>query len=209
MHSPEALAFSIRSPFPSMRRKIKDGNPKWKSPIRHVRGLKFRFSPFMTLAGYEYYFDSWVDVWHIEPNGADSGTICKTKWYKDKQGNQRGRQTWKWHFWHYKVSWSLLYKWRRWLFTRCAECGGPSRKGNMVNHSDAGWYGAPRVPLWCGEIKLYHSECLSKVSKQRHELIHTHEKATCWTCSGKSSFAAKRKQAASKKVAKELFGGKP
>lgn len=181
MHSPEALAFSIRSPFPSMRRKIRDDQyPKWSSPIRFVKGRGLRYSPFMRLAGYEFYFDSWVDFWHMEPNGADSGTVC------------RGRKSWKWHFWHYKVSPSLLYKWRRYLFTRCAECGGPSRKGHMVNHSDAGWYGAPKTPLWCGSIKVYHAECLSKVSKARHELLHNHEKATCWTCSGADSFKAKR-----------------
>jgi hypothetical protein len=205
MHSPEALAFSIRSPFPSMRRKVKEGNPRWKSPIRHVRGLKFRYSPFMTLGGYEYYFDSWVDFWHMEPGGADSGTVCKTKWWKDKQGNQRGRQTWKWHFWHYKVSWSLIYKWRRHLLTRCAECGGPSRKGHVVNHSDAGWYGGPKVPIWCGEVHLYHSECLSKKSKRLHE----HDPRGCYACSGKASFEFNRKQRnGSKELAKRLFGGK-
>lgn len=208
MHSPEALAFSIRSPFPSMRRKVRDDQPQWKSPI-YFRNGKLRTSCFMTLAGHEFYFDSWVDVWHYEPNGADSGTICKTKWYKDRHGQQRAKQTWKWHFWHYKVSFSLLYKWRRHLFTRCAECGGPSRKGHMVNHSDNGWYGGPKIPFWCGEINMYHSECMSKMSKRRTESIHTHEKATCWHCSGAASFQAKAKKREASKVAKDLFGSKP
>lgn len=203
MHSPEALAFSIRSPFPSMRRKVRDDQPQWKSPIRHVRGLKFRVSPFMTLAGYEYYFDSWVDVWHMEPGGADSGTICKTKWYKDRQGRDRAKQTWRWHFWHYKVSWSLIYKWRRYLFTRCAECGGPSRKGHMVNHSDAGWYGGPKVPIWCGEVHLYHSECLSKKNKRHHE----HDPRGCYQCSGKSSFEYNRNKAYKQRLFSSLFKG--
>lgn len=196
MHSPEVLAFSIRSPFPSMKRKIRDDQfPKWQSPIRYVKGRGFRYSPFMRIAGYEFYFDSWVDVWHMEPNGADSLTVCKNR-VLDADGKfVRFSTAWKWHFWHYKVSPSLLYKWRRYLFTRCAECGGPSRKGNMVNHSDGGWYGAPKTPLWCGSIKVYHAECLSKVSKARHDLIHNHEKESCYVCSGAASFKINRGKA--------------
>lgn len=203
MHSPEVLVFSIRSPFPSMRRKVKEGNPRWKSPFRR-HGFKFRFSPFMTLAGYEYYFDSWVDVWHIEPGGADSGTICRTKWYKDRHGRDRAKKPWKWHFWHYKISPSLLYKWRRWLFTRCAECGGPSRKGNVVNHSDGGWHDRWKVPLWCGEVHLYHSECLSKKSKRLHE----HDPRGCYSCSGKAAFEYNRnkpKRDENRRIVTSLF----
>lgn len=193
MHSPEVLVFSIRSPFPSMRHKLRDDQyPKWQSPIRFVKGRGFRYSPFMRIAGYELYFDSWLDVWHMEPNGADSGTVCKTKWYKDKQGRDRAKQTWRWHFWHYKLSPSLLYKWRRYLFTRCAECGGPSRKGHVVNHSDGGFGGRPKTPLWCGEVHLYHSECLSKKTKQHNEQLHNHEKASCYFCSGAASFKINR-----------------
>lgn len=205
MHSPEALAFSIRSPFPSMRRKVRDDQPQWKSPI-YFRGGKLRTSAFMTLAGYEYYFDSWVDVWHYEPNGADSGTICKTKWYKDRHGNDRAKQTWRWHFWHYKVHFSLIYKWRRYLFTRCAECGGPSRKGHVVNHSDSGWGGGPKVPIWCGEVHLYHSECLSKKSKRHHE----HDPRGCYACSGKASFEYNRNKSSrddSRRLVTGLFKG--
>lgn len=193
MHSPETLAFSIRSPFPSMRRKIRDDQyPKWQSPIRYVKGRGLRYSPFMRIAGYEFYFDSWVDVWHMEPNGADSLTICRDR-ITDTDGKfVRWSHAWKWHFWHYKVSPSLLYKWRRRLFTRCAECGGPSRKGNVVNHSDGGFGGRPKTPLWCGEVHLFHADCLSKLTKQRQEQLHNHEKESCYFCSGAASFKINR-----------------
>lgn len=207
MHSPEVLAFSIRSPFPSMRRKVNEGSKRWKSPITHVKGLKFRYNPFMTLAGYEFYFDSWVDVWHMEPGGADALTVCKNRITDENGKFVRWSHAWKWHFWHYSVKFSLLYKWRRWLFTRCAECGGASRKGHMVNFSDGGWYGSPKTPLWCGEIQLYHSECFEKMNKRRYESIHQHVKDRCYACVGKDAFKLPKPTEAMR-VAKMLFGGK-
>lgn len=202
MHSPEVLVFSIRSPFPSMRRKVKEGNPRWRSPFRR-RGFKFRFSPFMTLAGYEFYFQDWVMVWHYEPGGRDALTVCRDR-YKNKKGEWKYTNGWKWHFWHWKITPSLLYKWRRYLFTRCAECGGPSRKGNVVNVSNGGWDGGPKVPLWCGEVHLFHSECLSKLNKRHHE----HDPRGCYACSGKASFEYNRnkpKREASRRIVTDLF----
>lgn len=183
MHSPEVLAFSILSPFPKITKRTKS----------RVTSIKFG-SHFWYIGDYELYFESLVDVWHMEPDGKDALTICEKRW-KDKDGKWHYSKAWRWHFWHYKVSPSILYKWRRRLFTRCAECGGPSRKGHVVNHSDNGWYGGPKMPLWCGEINIYHSECMAKMSKRRHDGIHDHEKANCYNCSGAASFRLNRNKA--------------
>jgi hypothetical protein len=69
-----------------------------------------------------------VTIWHDEPGGADSGTVCSYAAAK------RHPQHWtlQWHHWQ---------KIRRTLFTRCEWCGGPSRTGDRVNISRQ-WWGA-------------------------------------------------------------------
>jgi hypothetical protein len=188
MHSPEVLAWSVYRPWPTIRKQSHRANaPKWQLPIRKRKGGGFYMSHFGYFNGYELYWPSAIDVWHMEPGGADALTICRDR-KKDKHGNWKFTHGWKWHFWHYKVSWSFIYGWRRYLLTRCAECGGPSRKGHMVNVSNGGWDGGPKVPIWCGEVHLFHSECLSRVNKQ----YHTHDPRGCYACSGKASFEYNR-----------------
>lgn len=192
MHSPEALAFSIVRPWPQISKSpMRKNVPKWQLPIIRRSDGSFMLSRFAYANGRELYFPSLFDIWHMEPGGRDSGSVCKTKWYKDKNGNDRAKQTWRWHFWHYKVTPVFIYDIRRRLLTRCAECGGPDRKGNRVNHSNSGWGGGPKVPIWCGEVHLYHADCLAKLSKQRHE----HDPRGCYACSGKASFEFNRRDA--------------
>ena len=194
MHSPEVLAWSVYRPWPSIRKHgVRQNNPRWRSPITFHRG-KLRISHFAYFDGVELYWPSIIDVWHMEPGGKDALTVCQDR-YKDKNGEWHYSQGWKWHFWHYKVSWSFIYGWRRWLFTRCAECGGPSRKGHVVNVSTGGWDGAAKTPLWCGEIKLYHSDCYAQVSRQ----THMHDPSKCYSCKQKSD------DEANKELASRLF----
>jgi len=172
MHSPEVLAFRVKSPF-------------WRT-LKFANGTKHRVH------------NSIIEIWHIEPGNKDALTVCKNKIYDDEGNFVRFTRSWAWHIHHWQISPTILYKWRRRLFTRCAECGGPSRKGKQVNHSNAGWDGAPKTPLWCSEIKLYHSECLAKVSARAHH----HDPATCYQCKKK----AEKTEAA--KVLEPLFGKK-
>ena len=205
MHSPEVLAFHIRSPFPTRmnKKKLPPEAQQWKSPFYWSKGRGLRFSPFMHLAGREFHFEDIAMIWHIEPGGKDALTVCERRW-KDAEGKWHYSKAWRWHIWHWQVSPSLLYKWRRRLFTRCAYCGGPSRKGSVVNVSDGGWDGAPKTPLWCGEIQLYHSKCHAIISNNRHR----HDPRGCYGCSGKASFEFNRRQRnGSRELAKRLFGG--
>lgn len=190
MHSPEALAFSIVRPWPQINKSpMRKTAPKWQLPIVRRDDGSFFISRFAYANGYELYWPSMFDIWHMEPGGHDSGSVCKSKWYKDKQGRDRCKQVWKWHVHHWKITPVFIYNIRRRLLTRCAECGGPDRKGNRVNHSNSGWGGGPKVPLWCGEVHLYHADCLAKLSKQHH----AHDPRGCYACSGKASFDFNRK----------------
>lgn len=138
MHDPMVMAFSIRRPWPEIRKSRRKNPPRWEWR---------RWSSFVHFAGRELYFPSLVTVWHVEPHGADS-----------LQGECKGTR-WQWHVHHWHIQWDFLQKWRRRLLTRCEWCGGRSRKGDAVNHSHQ-WDG-PKQPLWRGERGLYHQDCSS------------------------------------------------
>jgi hypothetical protein len=62
-----------------------------------------------------------LDVWHDEPNGADSGTVCK--------GHRSSDLTWPNVRWAWTHRSHLHYRWwpylrvNRWLTDHCVECG--------------------------------------------------------------------------------------
>jgi hypothetical protein len=64
---------------------------------------------------------------------------------------------WRFHVHHWKIQVHSLQALRRRLLTRCAWCGGRSRKGDLVNVSHS-WDG-PRGRWWQGEPGLYHQDC--------------------------------------------------
>lgn len=94
----------------------------------------------------------WLEVWHREPGGQDSGAVCPP-----------GR--WKWHLHHWRLNSIPLKMLRRRLLTRCAWCGGRSRKGDAVNFAH-GWR-TDRAPWWRGETHLFHMDCSSVEAAHR------------------------------------------
>lgn len=90
---------------------------------------------------------SMVTVWHREPGGADALSVCKH------------HSWWRLHVHHWRIQVPPLQHLRRRLLTRCAWCGGRSRKGDMVDVSHT-WDGQ-RAPWWRGERGLFHSDCSS------------------------------------------------
>ncbi|MEU2013077.1 hypothetical protein [Nocardia sp. NPDC019302] len=94
----------------------------------------------------------WIEVWHREPGGKDSGAVCP-------------RNRWAWHVHHWRLNSIPLKMLRRRLLTRCAWCGGKSRKGDSVNHA-RGWRDR-RGPWWRGEDDLYHGDCLTMETAAR------------------------------------------
>lgn len=117
MHDPLCVAFTIRRPWP-------------KSYL--VPGKR--------------YWPALVTVWHREPNGHDSGTICPY------------RAHWR-HPWHWRIQVHSLQELRRRLLTHCEWCHGRHARRDPVNNS-LQWDG-DRGPWWRGERGLYHSDCAS------------------------------------------------
>lgn len=133
MHDPLVVAFEIPRPWPS---------------YFHIKAGRRRYWPAM------------VTVWHREPGGHDSGEVCKH--YRREQrpdGTWKATtlRSWKWHVHHWRIQVPALQELRRRLLTRCAWCGGRSRKGDAVNVSHS-WDG-PRSRWWQGERGLYHRDC--------------------------------------------------
>lgn len=142
MHDPEVVAFRIRRPFPEKPRRVGATAPQWRWQIHYQ---DFYVSPFITVAGREFYFPDLVTVWHREPHGEDA-----------LQGECRGTR-WQWHIHHWQIQWTVLQKWRRRLLTRCEWCGGRSTKRDVVNCSHQ--WDREKQPLWRGERGLFHGDC--------------------------------------------------
>lgn len=136
MHDSAVLALSVSLPIPSRISKTRTDR----------RGLSW---PFLYLGGYEVYFGhTLVDVWHEEPGGADSGTVC------------RDRRLWT-HVRHLRLRYPMLRDLRRRLFTTCEWCGELGSRRHPVNISH-GWGGDERdgkAPWWVGDRARYHREC--------------------------------------------------
>lgn len=141
MHDPLVVAFEIRRPWPKRQRRTTGPSWSWG----YGRGRRWRPGAFMNIAGVRLYWPALITVWHAEPGGADSGTVCK--WTSH----------WRWHAHHWRIQVHPLQNLRRWALTRCAWCGGPSRRGGRVNVSHQ-WDG-PRGRWWQGAPGLYHQDC--------------------------------------------------
>jgi hypothetical protein len=117
MHDPLVVLFEIKRPWPR--------TTKGKTTTRR-------------------YWPALITVWHREPNGHDSGTIC-------------ARSSRTWHIHHWKVQICPLQKLRRWALTRCEWCGGRQRKHDPINVGSQ-WDGV-RTRWWRGEADLRHHDC--------------------------------------------------
>lgn len=178
MHDPLVVAHTIVRPWPSRSGFSATGSrgdgTRWK--IRHYHACtdycrandpphrpgafpwwKPRsYSRFWRVAGTDLYWPPLVTIWHREPGGADALSACQRR-YQDKHGKWRYSKGWRWHVHHWHVKVEPFTTWRRRLLTRCAWCGGRSRKHDAVNVSFS-WDG-PAGRWWQGEPGLYHRDC--------------------------------------------------
>lgn len=173
MHDPLVVAFEIRRPWPR-----RDAQP----PLRGAGRFEWQrhgpwwkpgsWSPFVTAFGRRWYFPELLTVWHVEPGGHDSGEVCKHRVstrQPDGTWQHRYPHGWRWHVHHWRIQIPALQELRRRLLTRCAWCGGPSRKGDRVDCSHS-WDG-PRGRWWQGEPGLFHGDCSS--------IEHAHRSCVC------------------------------
>lgn len=159
MHDPEVVAFEIRRPWPK-REKGRCPKDRWQWR---------RWSPFITLAGHRFYFPSLITVWHVEPGGADSNTVCKFKPVRllGRNRNDCARlYWWQLHVHHWQLQIHPLQRLRRYLLTRCAWCGGRHTKRDPINTGTGGWY-PKKAPWWRGEAEIAHSDCYSVLAAHR------------------------------------------
>jgi hypothetical protein len=161
MHDPMVVAHEIRRPWPS-RSSFSNGERRWQIRYSWATWRTLwkpgTYRAFWTLAGREFFFPALVVVWHVEPGGRDCGEVCK-HWRTKRDGQRVPDRRWKWHIRHWKLQFPPLQALRRSLLTRCAWCGGRSRKGDQVNCSHQ-WDG-PRGKWWHGEPGLFHADCSS------------------------------------------------
>jgi hypothetical protein len=130
MHSPEVLLYGVRV------RRLRRREPHPRSGVR--------FRRYVYLA----------DIWHYDPRGADSGTVCG-------RIPRRGAARLFWgarHVRHLRVSFPLLVEVRRRLVDRCAHCRGRSTRRDPVNHR-LGWDAVLRAHWWSSSSDVYHSRC--------------------------------------------------
>lgn len=151
MHSPEVMVFSINRPF-----------PKTYKRYGKARNTVVGFRQFWYIGSREFYFPSVITVWHNEPNGMDSGTVCR--------GMGGTELTWhniQWaisHRKHLEIHIEPIRSLNRWINDRCSECGNRFRR----NEARFG-YG------WSDTREVFHNKCMSlRNSRAQIEDLHAY-----------------------------------
>lgn len=133
MHDPSVVVFDVHVPIP-VRSRFDDSRPderRWslgRFRRTNPENLGEPVYPWWNLDGWRpkiagrgFRWLTLATVWHEEPNGADSGTVCKgmggteLTWHNVK---------WAWkHRKHLSIQIRPYLRVRSWLFDRCDECG--------------------------------------------------------------------------------------
>jgi hypothetical protein len=200
MHDPMVVAHDIPLPLPRRDRwREKRIDRRW-GLIRQRRtnpeNLGEPVYPWwrprgwtVVAAGRVYRMRHLATIWHVEPGGRDSGSVCThylrgdawrslPRWrarlnpfIKPLDGGEwAADRSWKWHVWHWHIQVHALQHLRARLFDRCTLC---RRKGRPnVSH---GWDN-PALGWWKFRSRqgLYHMECSSLVSAQRQGAVDEH-----------------------------------
>ena len=123
MHDPLVVAFEIRRPWPQRSTLPATGSRRdgvrWRIKLHHDHGswcddhCASRRDPFpwwkpgsymshWRLAGRDWYWPPLITVWHKEPGGADSLSVCRPR-VQQPDGTWRFKGHWRWHIFH--VTW--------------------------------------------------------------------------------------------------------
>lgn len=94
MHDPDVVLFDIRRPFPHRLKALKNSRLFWPSV---------------------------VTVWHREPGGRDSGTVCTMDW---SSGLSRVKFVFALRHWrHLRIQVRPYDRVKGWMLYRCDDCG--------------------------------------------------------------------------------------
>lgn len=172
MHDPMVVAFEIPSPIPRRKdhRDALPGQKRWTFGRRRRTNAENLGEPVYRwwrprgwepkIAGRAWGFNALATIWHVEPNGADSGTVCKhhRRW-QDDDGvwHAKHLRAWKWHVHHWHVQFHFGQRLGRFLRERCGRCKRRFPWGYApISHS---WEGGP----------AFHHEC-SALIRREHEV---------------------------------------
>lgn len=176
MHDPMVVAFQVKLPIPrrdkyrerSQTKRWALGRRRFTNPEHVGKAIypwrrPYGYEP--VIAGRCYRWRLFITVWHVEPNGHDSGTVCKhyDRWQDEDGWHTKQRRAWLFHVHHWHIQIPVLQGLRARLFDRCTLCG---RKGRPnISHQ---WDG-PKVGWrkWRSRGGLYHHECSELVSARR------------------------------------------
>lgn len=158
MHDPMTVAFTIRRPWPRIRRRTY-GPDRRKLEARYSWARWWQWNPAVFMSHWrigplELYWPSLITFWHVEPSGCDSSEGCLRR-----QHGAYLRPRWRWHVHHWKLQVHPLQHLRRWALTRCEWCGGRSKRSDYVDVSHQ-WDSEPGH-WWRGERGLFHHDCSS------------------------------------------------
>jgi hypothetical protein len=133
MHDPEVVVFDLKLPIPlrCQWRDARPGKPRWTLGRRTFTNVEHLGQPVYPwwraegyqplIAGHAFRWTGFLTVWHNEPKGHDSATVCK--------GMGGSNLTWRnvrWaikHRRHLSVQVHPYQRVNRWLRQRCAGCG--------------------------------------------------------------------------------------
>lgn len=133
MHDPMVVVFDLHAPIPVRERWLGRDDTRWTLGRRTYTGggPEYEGKPIdpwwrpkawrPRIAGRAYRWWHIVTVWHVEPEGRDSGTKCKGMGSSDLTWHNV-RWAWK-HRHHLSISVIPYRRVRSWLFDRCDECG--------------------------------------------------------------------------------------
>lgn len=184
MHDPNVVAHVVVLPIPRRIPPVTaPSEPRWSFTRRrrtNTENLGEPVYPWWRPAGWRVLAAGrrlglyrLATIWHVEPDGQDSGTVCK-HWE-----NGRPRRAWRWHVHHWSIQVHPLQSWRARLFDRCSLCG---RKGSPnISH---GWSSSGGVGWrkWRSREGLYHRECSELVS--RRQSAETDARLIRWLVAG-------------------------
>lgn len=177
MHDPLTCVCRIVLPIPRLGDQTQAGTGRWG--IRRLRGsdpthwgsstLPWWLPKgwLVSLGGRRLRWRHVATIWHREPSDRDAGSVCG----RIPHGVSRvawGIQ----HFRHLSLEVFCLVAAHRWLFQRCAHCGGKSRRGAPVSISHS-WF-SRSSGLFKSHPGLYHETCSSLVFaiRQRDDALH-------------------------------------
>jgi len=189
MHDPMVMVFSLGVPIPRTKWKRAAVQPRWGARRRRYTCPRDE-SPLcgeaihpwwrpaaweLFLAGRDIGWTEVVDVWHAEPDGRDSGTVCKGMGGTELTwANVR----WAWaHRRHLDIRWLHWQRTRNWLFLRCTRCGQPFRGAHRA-----------RIGRWNGDARdVRHRDC-DLIEDQQRQLRLLAD----WITTGRDGFIARR-----------------